>query len=208
MNRQVAWPLLCVLALISMVTIWRWEPSVQAPPARKSVMVKLPKNKKEAVVVPSGLDWTTLSENDLNEFSAFFGNVKSPSNFRIDTVMVPGESVVAEVYEARPGEFVCSKLTPYLKTVADGTSVVEVELDSALISIVGEQRALFSHFSRTHELKPQGTKSITELTDDGAYDMSLSSKIEGGGRSIRIRASGEYRKRPPMSRVSKGIEGD
>lgn len=213
MNRKVAWSLLAALGLILVDVEWRSSVSVQgAAVPKQSASVKIPQRKKDPIVVPTDFDWGALSGADLAGLADHFGNSKSPNTFRVERVVRLGETLVMDVYEGRPGEFVCTKITPTIKTLEDGKAGVEFKVDCISVSLTGGQRTLFAKFSDTHFVADRCQKSIVEMTLEGQHVIGLFAKnITAKNPSARIHVSGSYKEYSrPLNKVSIdafGLEG-
>lgn len=186
-------------ALLVLPGFWIWySSSVQQPKmvqaVSKNTRIVLPKQKRQPVVAPLDFDWAELSENDLNRFADYFGNAKSPPGFRVDRVVRSGEPIIMDVHEARPGEFVCTKITPTIKTLDNGTNGVEFKLDCMSLMFNGGQQRRFAKFADAHFVRDRHLKSIVETTIEGTFAIGLSGQIMGQGEDVRIRASSDYQK--------------
>jgi hypothetical protein len=210
MNARTASGIAFVVLGIALVT-WRMLAPAPVPAATPKPAGNQPRAKKALAKVASDRDWKKVSAEELREMSAWFGDAKTPRSFEVDTVVAPGEAVLAEVYEATPGELVFTKLTPVVKTRADGARYVEVTMDSFSVAASGEFRNLLSH--QVSELRPGDSyvaASVAygkENSPAGIYDVGVSVDIDGEPPSVRLRANGSYQKAgaPPEN---KGAGGD
>jgi hypothetical protein len=101
-----------------------------------------------------------------------------------------GETVVTEGYESSPGEFVFSSLKPTLKTLTDGSTVVELEAKGFKINVSGEVDAEFEEKSkRTMEVSSGGTVTMVTMTDDGVHNLSATVNLDELPL-IRLQATG------------------
>lgn len=186
-----------VITLLCLIQagIWLWNSKTPATSMPQREAVKLPPQKKDVVVVPQTFEWAGLSEEELQMLSGHFGGGKSPSDFAMKKVVVSGTTIITDVYEGRPGEFVCSKLTPTIKKLKDGTEAVEVHVDCTSFTVSGKQNVLFSRFGSTHQVKSGNSKSVAHLTPDGNYAMGFGVKIKGGDE-VEIEASSQFHALP------------
>ncbi len=188
--RPIFWIPVTIVALFMLGIMWRFNSTTSLPVSHSSIELPVT-NKKEALKVPSDLSWSSLSEKELREFSSYFGDVKSRTGTNIETVVSSGESILVNVYEGLPGEFVFSKVTPRVKKLSDGTNTIEVNVDSFSISVSGETKSLFSNI---HELTPTTVLHTGSHDGHGSYTVKLRAKMEGSDSKIRVKAEGEYMK--------------
>ena len=181
---------LIVVAVAALAAVW-WTMRPD-PPVEKPGNVNDSPPKKKAFKVRSDLDWSSVSEEEMREFSDAFGGAKSPRNFDMDTVIMPGESVLAEVYESVPGEYVFTKLTPAVQTLADGTRTVEFAVDSFRISALGKEQRILAHC--TVKIPSAGDNMVISIAENGHYDIALDAKFMGSSPEIHLKATGEYQK--------------
>lgn len=195
--------LVATLLLLILAGAWLWQFQVNARPASEANQtLKLPQRKKQAVVVPRDFEWDSLSANDLNLLSGHFGASKSPNSF--DLSFIPsGETIIADVYEAMPGEFICTKLTPTVKRLDDGMEVAVVKVDCLSITLSGEVNTRFTRFKNTHELKPGNSKSIVEVTNDGQYEMDFGVIRKGGNAPLEVHVHSRFKERSAQSKTPK-----
>jgi hypothetical protein len=160
------------------------------PPVVKPAKLAPARTNKHAVTVRNDMDWSKVSDEELRGFYDAFGGVKSPRSFEMDVVVAPGESILAEVYEGAPGEYVFTKLTPAVKTLPDGTRRIEITLDSFSVSVSGNHQRLLSHL--TAERPPRGSNTVVCLRENGYYDIEIDTALLEEPLSIRLKATGKY----------------
>ncbi len=204
----VAAVLVVLLALLG--ALWWWwlaASSAEGPPSTRPVATstKSPPAKPK-VTLARDMNWSEATEEDLRDFTALFGSKTVPTSFQMEVQVESGETLLADAYEARPGEFVFTKLTPTRKQRPDGSWVIEVELSSFSISLAGEPRDVMN---RTFDLQPLGIYSNVALTEHGNYQVT--SDAESGYESgpIHLRVQGAYKKhaRPlPSGNAQGGAE--
>ena len=123
---------------------------------------------------------------------------ESPSEVRLpervigeaEVLVADGETVVTEGYESSPGEFVFSSLTPTVKTLADGTTGVGLEIKGFKVTVSGDVDADFEQkSSRIMEMKSGGAVTVTTMTDDGIYNLSATVNLDDLPL-IRLQAKG------------------
>jgi len=197
--RPAVWLVLAVPLLLLAGVLW-W-PEETAPPRRPPASRPKPALRKtDPVTVPQNYSWKDAPEKELRNIVSNVADRNAAverkpfRNFKMDFFATSGESIIADAYEGRPGEFVFCKMTPTIKTRDDGTSVVEVEVDSFTITVSGEQRELYSNYDKKHELEPGGTVSMTDQVDEGGFNLRMwGVQILGDGQSLRLSAAGEYK---------------
>jgi hypothetical protein len=195
--RSAVW--LVTAALLVLAGVMWWS---EAPPVLRRTATSAPKlkpaplvtQKKGPVTVPGNYSWKDASEKELRGIVSEVKERNAVTGFKMESLVASGESIIANAYEGRPGEFVFNKLTPTVKTRDDGTNVVAVEVNSFSVTVSGEQRELYSNFDKSHELEPGNVYSMTDLVDDGGYSLSITiAQIVGNGQSVRLSASGEWK---------------
>ncbi|CAN5913864.1 hypothetical protein BH11VER1_BH11VER1_25560 [soil metagenome] len=188
--RPIVWLPVTIVALILLGIMWRINSTTSLPASQ--LPIKLPvAQKKEGLRVSSDRSWNDLSEKELRELSSYFGDRNSHVGSNNETVVSSGESILLDVYEGFPGEFVFSKVTPRVKKFSDGTNTVEVNVDSFSVSISGDTKQLYSN---TSGLPPNTILRTGGLVGYDTYTVLLSAKIEGDDSKIRVKAKGEYTK--------------
>lgn len=201
MNRLLTTTLLTLsLLLLALAASWLWKPPATPIAARKPRQpVEFPAKKKEAVVMSQDLEWGGLSEEELHQFSDHFGNSRSPGGFKLKKVVKSGEVIVADVYEARKGEFVCSKITPTLKQ-KDGQLVVEMNVELLTLTPSGEQQVVIS--ANKKEMLPRGLYEIGNRTRDGMHTITLSASADGA-TGVKVEAEAKYKSIPDKAAPDK-----
>lgn len=192
--RLMIWLPVGMVILILIVIGWQFR----TPETSASVKLEtkpLVARKKDVLKVPADLSWSSLSDKELREFTSHFENAKAPNSCSLETLVKPGETIVTEAYEGKPGEFVFSKLTPSIQTRSDGTNVVEVNVNSFGLNVSGEQHDIVSHVL---EVAPRSHHSIITRLNDATYDIDVSAVVEGNPPMIKMKVNGEYQKRPPL----------
>jgi hypothetical protein len=148
-------------------------------------------SKHKVVKVNGNKDWQNTSEAELREFTSLFGKTV-PTSFNMEARLQPGEALLADAFEASPGVFVFSKITPMRKTLDDGSSVIEASLECFSISLAGEHRQIMHRIS---DLKPRGVYTNAALTDHGVYSITASADSGYEGGEILLKASGGFHSR-------------
>lgn len=144
--------------------------------------------KNKPVKVAGDKDWQNTSEAELREFTSLFGKTV-PTSFNMEARLKPGEALLADAFEASPGVFVFSKITPMRKILDDGSPVIEATLDCFSISLKGEHRQILHRIS---DLKPRGIYTNAALTDHGVYSITASADSGYEGGEILLKASGGF----------------
>lgn len=186
--------LLCVAMMLPiLLMLWRNEPKPKPSPQTKSAATPVPQKKPPLIVEPN-FHWEDFSEADIDEFPSYFGHKKLPNSCEVDALVRPGQTIVADVYEARPGEFVVSKMTPTLITKGDGSTAVEVDVDTFGVNVLGSQSQIFA-FQK--ELRPKDVSATGNRTAEGFHTLTMSAELKGDPPKIRLKASGKYTPVPP-----------
>lgn len=195
--RPALWLVMAALLVLAGVMWWSSDFPVSprpTPSPPKAKPAPLATQKKGPVTVPGNYAWKEASEKELRGLVSEVAERKAVTGFKMDSLVASGESIIANAYEARPGEFVFNKLTPTVKTRDDGTNVVEVAVNCFSVTVSGEQRELYSNFDKSHELEPGNVYSMTDLVDEGGYSLSIwGAQIVGNGQSVRLSASGQWK---------------
>ncbi len=188
---------LCVLGAGALFW-WQSAPKPAAKPAAPSQKAPpKPVAKNGAVRIPSDKNWSEASEEELREFTALFGSRTMPTSLKMNVAVESGETLLTDAYEARPGEFVFSKLTPTRKQLPDGTSVIEMQLSCFSISLTGEPRDIMS---RTWDLEPLNIYTTGVFTDHGMYHVTASARSGYTEGPINLQVSGDFREHSPKMR--------
>lgn len=192
MNRRHVPALIC-FAVFLIVAVWRWPAS--APPQRS--VQQFPQNKKEALIVPSNLQWNKLAEDELRKFTANFEQDNSRHNFHWETKVAVGQSIVTQGYEGKPGEFVFTRLTPVIRNQKEGTtSPLEFDLSTHTIDLFGQERKLSDHALKMHMMPGgvlQGTMYIG--ASEGSYKIQFKSNNIFQNKNIEVDITGEFTSR-------------
>ncbi|MBE2283643.1 MAG: hypothetical protein IAE77_09335 [Prosthecobacter sp.] len=146
-------------------------------------------------MVPSDFDWDKLSKSDLHSLSDHFGAAKSPGGFEL-TFVPTGETIIAEVYEAMPGEFVCTKLIPTIEKRGDGEEVVVFKVDCQALTLDGNVNTRFYGFENTREVEPGNSLSMVELASDGQYEMHFWVEPRSRDQLLKAHVKGRFQKKP------------
>ena len=160
----------------------------------KKLSVNPPLRQRTATkVVDADLDVESLSQNEVRLLSGDLNEAKTPGRFEMTKTVRSGETFLGEVYEGTHGEFVYSKITPTVRKLADGTSVVDVKINSFAVSFLDGERKLFSnHKSDTFQVPEKSNVVIGQSVTDGSYIMGLGVEIKESGQKIKIHAVGQH----------------
>jgi len=190
MNRRYLPALICFVVFL-IVAAWRWPAS--APPP-KLLVQKFPQNQKEALIVPSNLQWDELAEGELRKFTAHFEQDNSRQNFHWETKVAIGESIVTQGYEGKPGEFVFTRLTPVIRNQkGEATSPLEFDLSTHTIDLFGQERKLTDHSLKMHMMSGgilQGTMYVG--ASEGNYKIQVKTTNNYQSSNIPVQVTGGF----------------
>jgi hypothetical protein len=132
-----------------------------------------------------------VSEAEWNEVVKLASGATSPQSFKVEKLVRPGEKIVTQAYEGRPGEFVITEMTPIVRNI-NGKDTLFVSIASLSITPSSANTITATEI----ELPPKTTYARVTRINDAKYDVTIKGQIEGD--KVRIKASGDYEKRPPM----------
>lgn len=99
--------------------------------------------------VPSDLEWSQLSEDELREFISHFADEAPEREQRVmgdfDSLVSERETVVTRGHEIAPGKFAFSSLTPRIAPDHDGSRIVKVDIKVFTIEEGGEYTMRYSN---------------------------------------------------------------
>lgn len=134
-----------------------------------------------AVVLQKEQGWNEVTRDQAEGWKEALGNETAPHDFFTTSIVKSGESLIADMYESRPGEFVFTKLTPSVRTSAQGTRIIDVELDCEVVTFEGSSKKIFSRFGNMHSIGEGGGKSVGQMTKEGTYLLNIGAQITGDG---------------------------
>ncbi|MEY4484200.1 MAG: hypothetical protein RL693_1652 [Verrucomicrobiota bacterium] len=149
--------------------------------------------KKEVHKVPADVVWSGPSLGELRVLHDSFENSKAPHSSSLETLVQPGESIVTEPYEGKPGEYVFSQLTPVIKTRSDDATIVEVKVNSFSVTVSGEQHPILSSVFEIDS----GSNRFKGSPDNDArysagYTIDVSALVEGIPPMVKLTVEGSY----------------
>ena len=141
-----------------------------------------------------------LSQAELDQLADHFGHRSTPKSFVIDGPVKLGETVVADFYEAAPGEYIFSQFTPTLEKDPDGSNVAVIKVESHSISLNGE---ITTRSNQTRRIKLGNIHTSLSIADGGTYATTLRLKAHSTPGTIHLSAQGNYTARLPADPEAK-----
>lgn len=145
----------------------------------------------------AGFDWSSLSDEELRAYSRTFREEAAGRSYNMDRTVISGEPVVADLFEAAPGEFVFTRLTPTISRDAEGRPFVKVQVESFG---VGGAEGLRDRIVRATDVYPAATKVIGVAHDSGTYSVAVGAEIRSG-HEVQLRSSGSYEQARPAAKT-------
>lgn len=145
----------------------------------------------------SGFDWSSLSDEELRAYSRTFRTEASGRSYSIDRTVISGQPVVADLFEAAPGEFVFTRLTPTISSDEEGRPFVKVLVESFG---VGGPDGVRDRIVRATDVYPTATQVIGVAHDSGIYSVAVGAEIRSE-HEVRLRSSGSYQQARPVAKT-------
>ncbi len=187
--RPSAW--FVVATTLFLVAGAMWWTNTSRPVVSKKPLPKRVAIKKEGVVtVASSYSWDKVTEEELREFTSLFEVRPVRKNFVLEIDVEPGETILTDAFETRPGEYFLSRLTPTLARSPDGSTVVMMKVESFTVTLTGESK---DRISNTKEMVPGGYTTLGCLAHDGNYTVGIAVGLNQGSPPIHVKATGAYR---------------
>ena len=180
--------LLAIAALvIGGSLVWLWLSKESAP-----VRAYTASKGKPALKVPSNLDWSLVPEGELREYLTYFDDAppgagaKEREIGKEPTPVAEGETVVTHAYEADPGSFVFSTVTPTRTKLKDGKDGAHLAIKTFKVGVSGSYELLSTS---TSDIPLNGAFSSMILAPGRNYEMAL--KVSSGeGDSLLLQSFG------------------
>jgi hypothetical protein len=181
--------LLAGTALIYMA-VGRPGPLPAPSQARKSLL-KIPQKKNEAVELPENLDLSQLSHEDFSELTVHFTTDPGQGMEYAANVKL-GQTVITNVYEGKPGEFIVSKVTPELNKGGNKQKApYNFKVSTQAIGIGGQSRKLADYDLPMFQIRPGYFESAMLVgTADGGHMFTIGARPDASGTSFAIKAKG------------------
>lgn len=181
--------LLAGAVLFYVATSHRADPQASPPP--KKTAFKIPQKKSEAVAVPDDLDWSKISKDDLDELTVHF-NTAPGQGMECEANVKLGQTIITNVYEGKPGEFIMSKVTPELnKGNGKQKAPYNFKVSTQSFDIAGQARKLADYDLPMFQIRPGYFESAMFVgTTDGGHMLTIGAKPDAAGNSFAIKAKG------------------
>lgn len=145
----------------------------------------------------SGFDWSSLSDEELRAYSRTFRTEAAGRSYNLDRKVMSGEPVMADLFEAAPGEYVFTRLTPTISSDAEGRPFVKVQVESFS---VGGPEGVRDRIVRTTDVYPTATRVIGVAHDSGIYSVAVGAEIRSE-HEVQLRSSGSYQQAGPVAKA-------
>ncbi|WP_009963183.1 hypothetical protein [Verrucomicrobium spinosum] len=198
-----------MVSVMLMLALWvGWRHRVEEGPIRKpsppvspalttSVKPSSPGLRDGLESAGSGFDWSSLSDEELRAYSRTFRTEAAGRSYNMDRKVISGEPVVADVFEAAPGEFVFTRLTPTISSDAEGRPFVKVQVESFS---VGGPDGVRDRIVRAKDVYPSATQIIGVAYDSGTYSVAVGAEIRSE-HEVQLRSSGSYQQAVPVAKT-------
>lgn len=192
MSRTTSRTLLAISG-VAVVGLFFWHLNPFRSPAlvaeRKTTSDTKPKD--NPIILQEDFEWSNLTRGQAGDWTRSLGSKKSPHDYFAKTVLQPGESLIAAIYEARPGEFVFTKLTPTVRKNAQGGFIIDVRLDCQAITFDGSSTQIFAQFGETQSISDGGGNTIVQMTKEGTYILTMGAQVAPEGK-IQLQVSNRF----------------
>lgn len=198
MSRTASSTSLAILGVVVIFVFWHLNPFHSPAPVAERKTASDARSKASPVMLPEDFEWGDLTRAQADGWKESLGDEKLPHDYFTTIVLQSGESFIADMYEARPGEFVLTKLTPIVRKNAQGGHVIDVRLDCQAVTFDGSSTKVFAQFDQMRSISDGGGSTIAQMTKDGTYILTMGAQVTTEGK-IRLQVSNRFNTRfiPP-----------
>ncbi|MEM7599804.1 MAG: hypothetical protein AAF357_00125 [Verrucomicrobiota bacterium] len=167
--------------------------SAESPRFQRSTPSEVPEA-SPLVLEAGSVDEEGLSQGDLDRIVDFLGADRSRDGmqYQSSAFLLSGETLVTEAYEAMPGEFVVSFVTPELVN-RNGEQILRIGLKSERISLAGEISPIMAEANTVFEWPVGKRLNHSFVTNEGTYSLQITATdIESGLLDLNVR--GRFRR--------------
>jgi hypothetical protein len=153
------------------------------PPAI-TIARELPKTAKSPVVL------TGTTPTELNKLWDSFERPTSPHSFDYRTFAKLDSPLVTEIYQAQPGYFVVSTVTPSRRAGEGGTPHIVIHAETTRFGLDGSSSSIIK-IDLT--VPPRGGVSSNTTTNDGRYRLTISPSETSDPNELDLHIEGLFR---------------
>lgn len=192
MSRTASSISLTILGVVAVALVfWHLNPFRAPTPVAERIVTTDTKTKATPVILPEDFEWGDLTRDQADSWKESLGDEKLPHDYFTTTVLRPGESFIADMHEARPGEFVFTKLTPTVRKNAQGGHVIDVRLECQAVTFDGSSTKVFAQFDQQQSISDGGGNTITQMTKDGTYILTMGAQVTTEGK-VKLHVSNSF----------------